>query len=33
MNTVWLKRHGANRANWTGEFSRRIVDYPLTSLG
>lgn len=33
MNTVWLVRHGENRANLTGEFSHRIVDYPLTPLG
>lgn len=33
MNTVLLVRHGENRANLTGEFSHRIVDYPLTSLG
>ncbi len=33
MNTVWLVRHGENRANQTGEFSHRIVDYPLTPLG
>lgn len=33
MNTVGLVRHGENRANQTGEFSHRIVDYPLTPLG
>ncbi len=33
MNTVWLMRHGENRANLTGEFSHRIIDYPLTLLG
>jgi broad specificity phosphatase PhoE len=33
MNTVFLVRHGENRANITKEFSCKHVDYPLTEKG
>jgi broad specificity phosphatase PhoE len=33
MNTVHFVRHGENPANITGEFSHRVVDYPLTERG
>ena len=31
--TLYLVRHGENRANLTKEFSHRVVDYPLTEKG
>lgn len=33
MNTIYLVRHGENRANITKEFSHRLVDYSLTPKG
>ena len=33
MNTLYLVRHGENRANITKEFSHTKVDYPLTEKG
>lgn len=33
MNTVYLIRHGENKANLTKEFSYKKVDYPLTPKG
>ncbi|HUX39096.1 MAG TPA: histidine phosphatase family protein [Rectinemataceae bacterium] len=33
MNSVFLVRHGENRANITKELSHRHVDYPLTEKG
>jgi broad specificity phosphatase PhoE len=33
MNTLYLVRHGENRANITKEFSHKKVDYPLTEKG
>lgn len=33
MNTIYLVRHGENRANITHEFSYKLVDYPLTEKG
>ena len=33
MNTLYLVRHGENRANLTKEFSHRLIDYPLTAKG
>lgn len=33
MNTIYLVRHGENKANLTKEFSYRKVDYPLTPKG
>jgi len=33
MNTLYLVRHGENRANLTKEFSHRLIDYPLTPKG
>jgi broad specificity phosphatase PhoE len=33
MNTIYLVRHGENRANITKEFSYKLVDYPLTDKG
>jgi len=33
MNTLYLVRHGENRANLTKELSCRIIDYPLTDKG
>jgi len=33
MNTLYLVRHGENRANITKEFSCRTVDYSLTPKG
>ena len=33
MNTIYLVRHGENKANLTKEFSYRLVDYPLTDKG
>ena len=33
MNTLYLVRHGENRANITKEFSHKKVDYPLTQKG
>jgi probable phosphoglycerate mutase len=33
MSTLYLVRHGENRANLTKEFSCRRVDYPLTDKG
>src|SRR5262245_18981081 len=33
MNTVYLVRHGENRANLTKEFSYKVVDYSLTPKG
>lgn len=33
MNTIFLVRHGENRANLTKEFSYKHVDYPLTEKG
>jgi broad specificity phosphatase PhoE len=32
-NTLYLVRHGENRANLTKEFSYKLVDYPLTPKG
>ena len=32
-NTVFLVRHGENRANLTRQFSHRKIDYPLTPRG
>lgn len=32
-NTIYLVRHGENRANITHEFSYKLVDYPLTPRG
>jgi probable phosphoglycerate mutase len=32
-NTLYLVRHGENRANLTKEFSHRKIDYPLTPKG
>jgi broad specificity phosphatase PhoE len=32
-NTLFLVRHGENKANITREFSHRKVDYPLTERG
>jgi probable phosphoglycerate mutase len=32
-NTLFLVRHGENKANVTREFSYKKVDYPLTELG
>jgi len=32
-NTIYLVRHGENRANITHEFSYKHVDYPLTPKG
>ncbi len=32
-NTIYLVRHGENRANLTHEFSYKTVDYPLTPKG
>jgi broad specificity phosphatase PhoE len=32
-NTLYLVRHGENRANVTKEFSYKIVDYPLNAKG
>ena len=33
MNTIYLVRHGENKANITKEFSYKKVDYPLTTKG
>jgi broad specificity phosphatase PhoE len=33
MNTIFLVRHGENRANITKEFSYKHIDYPLTEKG
>ncbi len=33
MNTIYLIRHGENKANLTREFSCKKVDYPLTPKG
>lgn len=33
MSTLYLVRHGENRANLTKEFSYRKIDYPLTDKG
>lgn len=33
MNTIYLIRHGENKANLTKEFSYKKVDYPLTAKG
>lgn len=33
MNTIYLVRHGENKANLTKEFSYKKVDYPLTPKG
>jgi probable phosphoglycerate mutase len=33
MNTLFLLRHGENRANLTKEFSYKKVDYPLNKKG
>ena len=33
MNTIYLVRHGENRANLTKEFSYKVVDYSLTPKG
>ena len=33
MNTIYLVRHGENKANITKEFSYKKVDYPLTAKG
>ncbi len=33
MNTIYLVRHGENKANLTKEFSYKLVDYPLTEKG
>ena len=33
MTTLYLVRHGENRANLTKEFSHRLIDYPLTPKG
>lgn len=33
MKTLYLVRHGENRANITKEFSHRLVDYDLTERG
>jgi broad specificity phosphatase PhoE len=33
MNTVFLVRHGENKANLTKEMSCRRIDYPLTDKG
>jgi broad specificity phosphatase PhoE len=33
MNTIYLVRHGENRANLTKEFSYKTVDYSLTPKG
>ena len=33
MNTLYLVRHGENRANLTKQFSYKTVDYPLTPKG
>lgn len=33
MNTIYLVRHGENKANITGEFSYKLVDYSLTPKG
>ncbi len=32
-NTIYLVRHGENKANITKEFSYKLVDYPLTAKG
>jgi broad specificity phosphatase PhoE len=33
LNTIYLIRHGENKANLTKEFSYKKVDYPLTPKG
>jgi broad specificity phosphatase PhoE len=33
LNTIYLVRHGENKANITKEFSYKKVDYPLTAKG
>jgi broad specificity phosphatase PhoE len=33
INTIYLIRHGENKANITHDFSYKLVDYPLTPKG